>query len=116
MKNIINESIDYSSGDELVKLIESELKLVRCRMRAEKLKKSLVDKYSHMAWAIENFLFNLYDCSNHMDISVIRTLIMIHADEYAKYIDNASEDHDVSLYKDALEAIQALDLISRAFK
>lgn len=100
-------------GRDLITVIEAELELNRHLMRDEKMKPSTFDMYSYSAWAIEQFLFNLYDCSHHMDVSVIRQLIFIHIDQYNKFIDNSTGDP--YRYMCAVDAMKQLEIISREF-
>lgn len=109
------DNIEYmSEGDQLIWLMEDHLTQLRAYMYDPKINRKVFDIYSYMSWALEFFLESLYDCTHHPDVDVIRNLLLVHIEEYNKFIDNSISNH-CDHFCAALEIMKHFEIVSREF-
>lgn len=55
-------------------------------MKDKRLRRDKFDRYSYSSYAIKLLLQDVDECTSYKDVSLIRQLIMLHAEMYASFI------------------------------
>ncbi len=62
-------------------------------MKDKRVRRDKFDRYSYSSYAIKLLLNDIDECTSYKDVSLIRQLVMLHAEMYASFISGSKKNN-----------------------